>query len=241
MTVISVDLAARRYRDCGIAVLDGSSTSARVELISPESIGLTGRPEPATLAKALATLAAATGSSLILLDGPQGWRAAVSDVTHMRLCERQTRTPGKTGVPHVVKPASWTLMAVFSIGVFDHLQELHWPRFTQEWVGDRRTVEIFPTHCWRELGLTALPGKSSTIGPLTQWMDSLSSFCDLQWPHSPSHDELQAVVGGLAGLAIGEHGLSSCSLAGREPFIEDGHWREGFILSPKAPSVLAAS
>lgn len=78
----------------------------------------------------------------------------------MRVCERCTRTPGKTGIPEVVKPASWTRMACFSIEVFDALEGAGWPRFSGTWPLRRAAVETFLTHAWRTLGLDSLPGKS---------------------------------------------------------------------------------
>jgi len=233
VNILSVDLASRRYRDNGIAILRGSREHARVELVAAESLGLVGQPEARLFAERLCDLATKVGADLILLDGPQGWRASDSTVEHMRLCERETRTPGKTGVPFDVKPASWTRMAVFSIEVFQKLHDLGWPRFDRDWLGGRCAIETFPTHGWRALQLPTLPAKSKRITSLQDWTTSLSVVCELEWSRAPNHDELQAVVGGIAGLALGYLGLSGCEVAGRAPFLEGGLWREGFILSAR--------
>ena len=36
MSVLSIDLAARRYRDIGIALLDGTPERARIKLVDAE-------------------------------------------------------------------------------------------------------------------------------------------------------------------------------------------------------------
>ena len=102
MTVLSVDLASRRYRDNGIALLWGVPGRVTAQLVNPESLGLHGEPEVEPFAGALAELAEREGVRVMLLDGPQGWRANESSLVHLRHCERETRTPGKTGLPGVV-------------------------------------------------------------------------------------------------------------------------------------------
>src|SRR5262245_26298266 len=117
MAVVSIDLAARRYRDIGIAVLSGTRTSFRLELVQLSEHGFSGTPEAGRLVRFCMDLASSAKADLILVDGPQGWRASSSKFEHMRLCERCTRTPGKTGIPEIVKPQSWTRMVRFSIDV----------------------------------------------------------------------------------------------------------------------------
>lgn len=46
MAVLSVDLASRRYRDNGIAVLHGEWDDAHAEIVGPESLGLRDTPDP---------------------------------------------------------------------------------------------------------------------------------------------------------------------------------------------------
>jgi hypothetical protein len=64
----------------------------------------------------------------------------------------------------------------------------------------------------------------------------------------PNHDQLQAIVGGLPGLAIeASAGLGASQrsgmgtrintrIVGQPPRWEGGYWREGFIAIPIAPS-----
>lgn len=233
MTVLSVDLASRRYRDNGIALLHGVPGRVSAQLIRPESLGLRGEPEVQSFADAIASLAEREGVRVILLDGPQGWRATVSTLVHQRHCERETHTPGKTGPPGLVKPRTWTRMAEFSIALFDALGDRGWPRLCEPWNGERVTAESFPTHAWRSLGYTPLPGRSATttLGP---WLEALAGAGVALEPSEVGHDEVQAVVAGLAGISMLSEGLEACDLRGQQPFVEDGIWREGYILSPRS-------
>lgn len=236
MVILSVDLAARRYRDFGIAVLSGSSSAATAQFVSPVALGLTGLPDPVVFAERLAAHGRAINASLILLDGPQAWKAPNSTDLHMRRCERATRTPGKTGLPGKVKPGSWTRMVTFSVTVFDALDRLGWPRFNTNWTGERSAIESFPTHAWRTVRLAPLPGKSKKGVRPAEWCSRLCNTTGLTTIGEPSHDEIQAAIAGLAGLLLLEGRLDRCDVAGDAPFLAEGYWREGFIISPKWPA-----
>lgn len=231
MTVLSVDLASRRYADNGIALLSGRLGRVQTERIDAQALGVSGEPNAERFATALAALAEREQVRVILLDGPQGWRASQSSLVHLRHCEKATRTPGKTGPPGVVKPSTWTRMAEFSIALFDAFHGLGWPRLDEGWNGERVAIESFPTHAWRMLGHRPLPGKSATT-TLAPWTTALAtqgvelSAADLR------HDDVQALVAGLAGIALLDGGMAACDRRGLRPFVEEGSWREGFILSP---------
>lgn len=231
-TVLSVDLAARRYIDNGIAVLRGTPGDVQAQLIPVASLGLTGTPDPIDMAVALVRLADAEGAGLIVIDGPQGWRAAESQRVHQRECEAAVRCPGKTGPPGIVLPRSWTRFAEFSIALFDALAERGWPRFAREWNGDRRVVESFPTHAWRSIGIAPLSGKGRAR-MVESWRESdLDRLFGVVMNEHPSHDEIQAVVAGIAGIDLLADGVRAVDVHGRDPFQEEGTWREGLIVSP---------
>lgn len=232
MTVLSIDLASRRYRDNGIALLRGRWGSAHCEILRPEALGLHGVPHAEHFADAIHRLAISADARLILLDGPQGWRSEQSELLHQRRCERLTRAPGKTGLPGVVKPATWTRMALFSIAIFDALSARGWPRFTDAWSGERVAIESFPTQAWRSLGLSPMPGRANTPS-LEPWQQQLSDVGLEGLPASASHDEIQAAVAGLAGLQMLDGGLARVELAGCNPFLQHEHWREGWIIIPR--------
>ena len=51
----------------------------------------------------------------------------------------------------------------------------------------------------------------------------------------PNHDELQAVVSGLAGVYLERGDWSRCEVVGEPPFELDGSWREGVIVNALRP------
>lgn len=232
VTVLSVDLASRRYRDNGIALVHGRWGDARCELLRADTLGLHGEPDPDAFAAVLHDVAVRAGARLILLDGPQGWRAERSTLVHQRRCERESLAPGKTGLPGVVKPATWTRMALFSIALFDELHTRGWPRITAAWNGERAAIESFPTQAWRSLSLPVMPGRANT--PSVQpWQAHLAAIGVQDVPSMATHDEVQAVVAALAGLQLLDGGFAAVDARGCDPRREGEHWREGWILSPR--------
>lgn len=232
MTVLSVDLASRRYRDNGIALLRGSWGHARCEILSADTLGLHGEPDAQTFAAVLHDVAVQAGARLILLDGPQGWRAEQSALVHQRQCERESLAPGKTGLPGVVKPATWTRMALFSVALFDALHAHGWPRITAAWNGERAAIESFPTQAWRSLGLPAMPGRASTPS-VEPWRAHLAALGVQDVPATSTHDEVQAAVAALVGLQLLDGGINAVDARGCDPHRDGEHWREGWILSPR--------
>lgn len=244
MSILSLDLAIRSYADNGLVVLRRVGDAAECEAYRLAD-ALAGAPEPEALATYLAELAERVEARLVLIDGPQAWKAPENGLEHQRRCEKALHTPGKTGLPGVVKPRSWTRFAEFSIALFDALARRGWPRLarpSEVGAGRRRAVESFPTAAWRGIGLTPLPGKPKTSAEqLARQHDLLSERCGVSLATAPSHDELQALVAGLAGLAAeaGEH--DHWMLAGSRPFEAEGHWREGFIACPVRPDAAGGS
>jgi len=231
--ILSVDLASRRYRDIGKAVVRLDHGELRCEFVKP---ALEGAPSPPVLGAFLKGTAAEAGASTIFIDGPQGWKDPANGLEHARVCERELHTPGKTGLPGRVKPASWTYMAEFSIALFNELDALGFSRLNaREDMGKdaKLAIESFPTSAWRTMGLKPLPGKSKTsAGDVQRWLSSLQQLIPINLARDPNHDELQALVAALAGLT--GLGLPSmgCSVAGRRPLLMDGLWREGFVVNP---------
>jgi hypothetical protein len=172
MATVSVDLASRKYADIGIAILIDTVSGINVELIRPSELGLTGVPDAQILTGKLIDLAENKCSNFLFLDGPQGWCARTTLQKIMRDCERATRAPGKTGLPGCVKPRSFTRMVEFSIAVFDALHDAGWQRLGHNWCGDRCSIESFPTHAWRNLGLAPLPAKNPQLR-IERWINIL--------------------------------------------------------------------
>jgi hypothetical protein len=177
---------------------------------------------------------------MILLDGPQAWKSKLNGLEYARVSERALNTSAKTGLPGVVRPRTWTSFVEFSIAVFNALTLLGWNRFnTHTRPGaepERMLVEIYPFAAWKELGLKPLPSKRrARISDRIEALGALRSLLPLAEGPLPTHDQLQALVGGLAGLALSEGDPSGFRILGHPPRREEGHWREGFIVLPAPP------
>jgi hypothetical protein len=237
-SVISVDLALKRWADVGIAVLTDEGACIRVEFRKLADGGTSGPRDAQELVAQLLDLARAYHASILLVDGPQAWKDPDNGIAHMRICERELRTPAKTGLPGEVKPITWTPFVSFSIDVFDALQSAGFERLaTCEPVGisgNGLLLEVFPTSAWRNLGMSCLPAKAkATREDVIAGLTQLGARYCLSVDREPTHDELQALVSGLAGIAIARRRPNDYSVHGVTPTIIGGTWREGFIVNPR--------
>ena len=57
----------------------------------------------------------------MMLDGPQAWKSKTNGFVHARVSERELNTAAKTGLPGMVKPATYRLFAEFCLDVYDAL------------------------------------------------------------------------------------------------------------------------
>lgn len=231
MRILSADLAYRDYRDIGIALLEPEADKVKVTFKQLRGVG---EPKADITAQKLAALAAELEVDILFLDGPQGWKDPDSMYPHSRVCERVLNTPAKTGLPGQVKPANYAPFVAFSIEVFDSLQVLGWPRYGGPLSWPQHTaVESFPLSAWRSLGLPILPAKAkATEQDLCNRLASLKAIFNLDVSEDPNHDELQAIVSGLAGIALLRGDMESFRIEGTAPFALEGTVREGFIVNP---------
>ena len=96
----------------------------------------------------------------------------------------------------------------------------------------RLVIESFPLSAWRSLKIAPLPAKQKTRSiELDQRLRELAAVVPFYLSGNPTHDQLQAVVAGLAGLAVEKNAWNVCVPAGVLPFEDDRHWREGLILN----------
>lgn len=182
-------------------------------------------------------------ASLVLLDGPQGWKDPLNGVAHSRICERVLNTPGKTGLTGNVKPANYFPFIEFSVQVFDAFQARGWQRFDPaSWrPGQPTVIESFPLAAWRSLGLPCLPAKKKTRDTdIRRHLESLvgAGLVAADGP-MPTHDQLQALVAGLGGLGISASAAHRYHAVGAPPFNFDGTWREGYIVNPTSNRAVA--
>jgi hypothetical protein len=177
---------------------------------------------------------------VIMLDGPQAWKSLSNGLEHSRVSERQLNTAAKTGLPGIVKPVTYRPFAEFCLDLYDALCRRGWRRLdTLPQPGrpqDRVLVESYPCAAWKSLGLKPLPAKRRTrISDLAEAYGALRSIVAFTTNRPPNHDQLQAIVGGLPGLALEERNSAGTRIVGKPPRREGGHWREGFIVLPVAP------
>jgi Protein of unknown function (DUF429) len=202
-----------------------------------------GKPGPVdanTLAGQINHLCNVRSICVIMLDGPQAWKSGSNGLEHSRVSERQLNTAAKTGLPGMVKPVTYRAFAEFCLDVYDALCRRGWRRLdTLSQPGapqDRVLVESYPHAAWKSLGLKALPAKRrSKVSDLAQAYGALRSIIPVTTNRPPNHDQLQAIVGGLPGLALEECDSACTRIVGNPPRREDGHWREGFIVLPVPP------
>jgi hypothetical protein len=253
VAVLSVDLAYRRWSDLGIVVMDrvhsAHSDSIDCEILPANATGLdpefaSGHVDANILAGCLNHLCNIREIRVIVLDGPQAWKSRHNGLEHARVSERQLNTAAKTGLPGMVKPLTYRLFAEFCLDVYDALCRRGWQRLdTRDQPASsaiqsrqRILVESYPHAAWKSLGLTPLPSKRrAKVSDLAQAYGALNALIPIRTSYPPNHDQLQAIVGGLPGLAIEERNAAGARIVGNPPRREDGHWREGFIVLPLPP------
>ncbi len=247
MSTLSIDLAYTRHSDIGVALLHRDAhnrtraRALRIDLPDP--------PDVARLADWITCTADEHDVRCLCIDGPLGWRdperAAAHGAVHSRVSERRLNAPGKTGAPGTCKPQLYLPFIAFSIALFERLTQQGWvlPDGTHRSAHDRLApqrliTETFPTAAWRAFGLPPLPGKARAAKDPSILRAALATLHDtlgVELDGIATHDEVQAVIGGLAGLAWEAGDADQVRLEGLSPERLDGTWREGYIMIP-APS-----
>jgi len=198
------------------------------------------RVDPNILAGRLNHLCNLRGIHIILLDGPQAWKSRNNSNPFARASERQLNTAAKTGLPGMVKPVSMRAYAEFCLDVYDALGRRGWRRLDAKGEPgsalDRVLIESNPIAAWKALDIKPLPSKRKTrVIDLAERYGALRALIPLHADRPPNHDQLQAIVAGLPGLALDEHNTAGVRIVGNPPRREEGHWREGYIVLPVPP------
>jgi hypothetical protein len=215
----------------------GINSSLSPLVLDPQSAAAV---DAEVLAGQLNHLANVRGIRAIVLNGPQAWKSGENGLEFARVSERQLNTSAKTGLPGVVMPRSCRAFAEFCMDVYDGLCRRGWQRLsTQGEVAaseDRVLIESSPHAAWKSLGLKPLCSKRrARVSDLAEAYSALNHLVPLTCNRPPNHDQLQAIVGGLSGLAIAERNVAAVRIVGNAPRRERGHWREGFIVLPLPP------
>ena len=203
-----------------------------------------GPVEPEILAGRLNHLCAVRGIRTMMLDGPQAWKSDTNGLEHSRVSERQLNTAAKTGLPGMVKPLTYRPFAEFCLDVYEALCRRGWRRLAtrdqpgnpQDQNQERVLVESYPYAAWKSLGIKPLPSKRrARVSDLAEAFGALRALIPMTVDRPPNHDQLQAIVSGLPGLALEERNTAGARIVGNPPRREEGHWREGFIVLPVPP------
>ena len=234
---MAIDLASKRYSDFGFAFLE--TGGGQPSFPRAVEFGLADPPEVNAFALAVDEYSRSKDVSVLLLDGPHGWRHPRSSIENMRLAERVLNTPLKTGVPGEVKPKTYAGYAQFCIDLFARLSnEYEWRLVTEDWQKSksaRWVVEVFPSSAWKLLGLKPLPAKSRTRkADRESAVEKLAEKTGYMLPDSLTHDQLQAAVVLPVGEAMSALKPHRLLMSGYDPIIgEDGVVHEGWILNPR--------
>lgn len=199
-----------------------------------------GVVDPNILAGRLNHLCGVRDIRIMMLDGPQAWKSSHSDLKHARMSEQQLNTPAKTGLPGMVKPATYRPFAEFCLDVYDALCRRGWSRLESSdqpsSAKGRVLVESYPHAAWKSLGIKPLPSKRhARVSDLAESFAALRALMPIAVNRPPNHDQLQAIVGGLPGLELEACNAAGARIVGAPPRREEGHWREGYIVLPVAP------
>jgi hypothetical protein len=177
-----------------------------------------------------------------MLDGPQGWKDPNNGLPHQRICEKYWNTQAKTGTRGNVKPAPFTSFVLFSTEVFQLLEQSGFTSLVTKPIVDvpfRRIllVETYPYSAWKSLKIEPLPGKrnpkcnSARIASISKTLERSLHLPDVG---KPSHDELSALVAGLAGVAIVTKNEAGYIASGTTPkWASEGYLLEGYIVNPR--------
>jgi hypothetical protein len=232
--ILSVDLAYKSYREIGIVLLQQMQTGE----IECKKVPLeaAGEPEPSNVAIKVAELANLNGCQIIMIDGPQAWKHPHNGHAYQRDCERKLNTPAKTGLPGEVLPANYRPFVCFAIDVFNYLSQLGFLRLQEgNFKSSKVAVEAFPLSAWKSLGFKPLKAKAKCRdADILAATALLTESFPLHISDALSHDELQAAVSGLGGLALEISMGDGFELVGLPPVSFEGIWREGFIVNPKS-------
>jgi hypothetical protein len=244
MAVLSVDLACRSWSDLGVVLLEQKGDRIHCEVVRWQD---SAQPPVVELALRLDGLAAQHRAGVLMLDGPQAWKSEDNGQAYCRVSERELNTSAKTGLPGTVLPGSYERFVGYCLALYDALGRLGWQRLTtREKPEDsvqpgKILVESYPYAAWKSLGISPLPAKRRCrVSDLAEAWAALTALLPLISSQPPNHDQMQAIVGGLPGLAIEQRNPVATRIVGQPPRQEGGYWREGFIAVPLPPAETAA-
>lgn len=239
MAVLSVDLACRSWSDLGVVLLEQKGALIQCDVISWQC---REAPPVVELAIRLNSLCVERNAGILMLNGFQARKAEDDGHEHCRASERELNTAAKTGLPGTVLPGTHGRFVAYCLALYDALERLGWQRLATreapEEAGPRKIlVESYPHFAWKSLGITPLPSKRRCrVSHLAESWAALTALLPITANQPPNHNQIQAIVGGLPGLALEQRSHLGTRIVGQPPRQEGGYWREGFIAVPRPPA-----
>jgi hypothetical protein len=201
MAVLSVDLACRSWSDLGVVVLEQKGPLITCDLIRWQD---PYAPPVVELALRLNTLCVERSVGVLMLDGPQAWDSAHAPAA---TTAQDDRAAG--GAP---LPGSYERFVGYCLALYEALGRLGWQRLAgrdqprnEGGAPGKILVESYPQAAWKSLGIAPLPPKRECrVSDLAVTYAALTALLPIKTSQPPNHDQLQAIAGGLPGLAIEE-------------------------------------
>ena len=197
-------------------------------------------PPVVELALRLNTLCLERGAGVLMLDGPQAWKAD----EHLPQPAHGVGQPGAAaGSPSArMLPGTYERFVGYCLALYDALGRLGWQRLAaresngnasarhEERLQHKVLVESYPESAWKSLGITPLPERQHCrVSDLAEAYAALSAILPITTSQPPNHNQMQAIVGGLPGLAIEERTAHS---AGQQKRRETELWSDGWAMPP---------
>lgn len=239
-SVLSVDLALSINR-LGICHLREDKELWTAHFVLPAELGIVDPMSPEALALVLYQYCSQENVGVLLIDGPQAWKDPNNGLKFCRKCEHALSTPAKTGVKGEVRPKPASRYVEFSIATFAELFKLGAREVSEFQIvpsSELLVAESFPTAAWRAIREKPLPSRTRVEREeiRRRWLGLQQQF-GIAVEGDPTHDELQALVAGLAGIAIVEGRGDRYELVGVPPILLGDDLCEGFIVNPRLKSV----
>jgi hypothetical protein len=209
MSVLSVHLACRSWSDLGVVLLEQAGPQIGCEIIRWQNPGrVPFAPPVVELALRLNTLCQERDANVLMLDGSQAW---ISEKAMQTISEDAGwKASGETATP-------WTQerFVGYCLALYEALGRLGWQRTSarQSPSGIQNThktgqpprllVESYPSSVWKSLGLAPLPERSiCRVSDLATAYTALAALLPITTSQPPDRGQLEAIIGGLPGLAI---------------------------------------
>jgi len=238
--VLSIDLACKKVKDIGACLIhEACGRPKGVHFPAAfDDLGIQDPPTPEQCAQAIYDYCARHEIAVVFLDGPRGWMHPDCELKDKRRCEKLLNAMAKAGREGQVKPRNFKQFVEFSIAVFSELTRrgVDLVKDPVVQIPDDRLLaaESFPRSAWKKLGIRPLPGKKKTTpSEETRCLETLQRLFGFQVTERLTHDELCALVAGLAGVAILAGNANGYIAEGTPPKKVGGIWVEGFIVNPR--------